>query len=111
MPINTFIYKDELYTKIIPSKALFNSNMIHEVTTRGSIFALNINTGVFTILPGFAAIPDGRERTYHLVETQDSKDRRGAAAMAAQVAAREAKEKLATLRKQLTAVQQTLEGM
>jgi len=27
--------------------------MIHEVVTRGDIFALNLETGEFTILPGY----------------------------------------------------------
>ena len=39
------------YIKIVPSKRLFNSTMIHEVVTRGDFFALNLLTNVFTVLP------------------------------------------------------------
>ena len=48
----TFIHNGQLYAKIVPSKRLFNSTMIHDVVTRGDFFALNITTGEFTILPG-----------------------------------------------------------
>lgn len=46
-----FTYKGNIYTKIIPSKRLFNSTMVHDVVTRGDMFALNVNTGLFTVLP------------------------------------------------------------
>jgi hypothetical protein len=36
---------------IVPSKTLFRSTTIHDVITRGDIFAVNLNTRVFTILP------------------------------------------------------------
>ena len=46
-----FIYEGAAYMKIVPSKRLFNSTMVHEVCTRGDIFAVNLETGVFTVLP------------------------------------------------------------
>ena len=53
MTLHTFNHNNTTYVKIIPSKKLFNSTMIHEVETRGDIFALNLETGEFTILPGY----------------------------------------------------------
>lgn len=54
--MKSFIYKSETYIKIIPCKRLFNSTTIHEVVTRGSFFALNLRTGIFTVIPGDAAV-------------------------------------------------------
>jgi len=53
MTLHTFNQNNTTYVKIIPAKKLFNSTMIHEVVTRGDIFALNLETGEFTILPGY----------------------------------------------------------
>lgn len=44
-------FNNEFWMKISPSKRLFNSTMVYEVINRGDIFALNINTLEFTILP------------------------------------------------------------
>lgn len=46
-----FIHNDIPHLKIIPSKRLFNSTMVYETINRGDFFALNLHTGVFTILP------------------------------------------------------------
>jgi hypothetical protein len=43
--------------RITPAKRLFNSTMIHEVVTRGDFFAVNLQTGVFTVLPQGADSP------------------------------------------------------
>ena len=56
-----FLYKQIPYQKIIPSKRLFNSTTIHEVVTRGDIFALNLLTGIFTVLPQGADINHGTD--------------------------------------------------
>lgn len=48
---NVFMLGGIPYIKIVPSKRLFNSTMIHEVVTRGDFFALNLLTNVFTVLP------------------------------------------------------------
>jgi len=48
---NVFMYDGIPYIKIIPSKRLFNSTMVHEVITRGDIFCLNLLTNIFTVLP------------------------------------------------------------
>ena len=55
-----FIYKDEPYMKIIPTKRLFNSTTIHEVVTRGDFFAVSLATNVFTVLPQGADSVDSR---------------------------------------------------
>ena len=51
MQLHTFIHNDQLHLKITPAKKLFNSTLIHEVVNRGDVFALNLSTGIFTILP------------------------------------------------------------
>jgi hypothetical protein len=53
---NGFNLNGSDYLKIIPSKALFKSTMIHDVVNRGDCFALNLHTGEFTIIPGTALI-------------------------------------------------------
>ena len=73
--INTFQYNGKIYTKITPAKTLFRSNLIHEATTRGSIFALDVQTGTFTILPGHA-MHEGNHREYELKESGRSVLRR-----------------------------------
>lgn len=49
--VGIFMHNGEPYLRIIPSKKLFNSTMIHEVVTRGDFFAVNLLTNIFTILP------------------------------------------------------------
>lgn len=49
--LSTFTHNDQLHLKITPAKKLFNSTLIHEVVNRGDVFALNLSTGIFTILP------------------------------------------------------------
>jgi hypothetical protein len=46
-----FTYNGDIWMHIVPSKTLFRSTTIHDVITRGDIFAVNLNTRVFTILP------------------------------------------------------------
>lgn len=50
--MKAFIHNGEVYLRCIPSKALFRSTMVHEVVNRGDIFAMNVNTQEFTIIPG-----------------------------------------------------------
>lgn len=47
-----FLYKDKIYTRILPSKRLFNSTTIYEVVNRGDIFCLCLDDMVFTVIPG-----------------------------------------------------------
>jgi hypothetical protein len=94
--MHTFIHNGSRYTKIIPSKKLFNSSLIHEVVTRGDFFALNIATGQFTVLPGSTLLHD--PVTYDLVETPASIEARSKR----QQLAEQAKATLALLKEQLT---------
>jgi hypothetical protein len=55
-----FEFNNSVYRKIIPCKTLFRSTTIHEVVNRGDIFALNLTTGVFTVLPGAALIQNAK---------------------------------------------------
>ena len=54
-----FVFKGQPLMRITPSKRLFNSTTIYEVINRGDIFALNLQTGVFSIIKG----SDYREAT------------------------------------------------
>lgn len=51
-----FYYNDSLYLRIIPAKRLFQSTLVHEVVTRGDVFAVHMETGQFTIVPGKASV-------------------------------------------------------
>ena len=48
----SFYYKNQLYIRVIPSKRLFNSTMVHEVVNRGDVFAVHVETQQLTIIPG-----------------------------------------------------------
>lgn len=60
-----FYYNDSLYLRIIPAKRLFNSTLVHEVVTRGDVFAVHMETGQLTVVPGKAQIV--------VASTQDTK--------------------------------------
>ena len=50
--MNTFIYENEIYIRVIPAKSLFKSSMVHEVVNRGDIFGVRVSDQVLTIIPG-----------------------------------------------------------
>jgi hypothetical protein len=50
--IKAFYYKDILYIRLVPSKALFNSTLVHQVVNRGDVFAMRVLDQQFTIIPG-----------------------------------------------------------
>lgn len=54
--LNAFYYRNELYIRTIPGKALFNSTMVHQVVNRGDVFALRVSDQSLTIVPGKAAV-------------------------------------------------------
>ena len=60
--MKAFLYKDELFIKVIPGKNLFKSTMVHEVINRGDIFAVRLSDNLLTIL-------DGNIEVEHLVLT------------------------------------------
>ena len=45
-----FYHEGQPYMRMIPAKGLFHSTTVYEVITRGDMFAVNLDTGVFTIL-------------------------------------------------------------
>lgn len=49
---NTFVFNNEPYMRVTPSKQLFHSTTVYEVITRGDFFAVNLATGILTILKG-----------------------------------------------------------
>lgn len=46
-----FVYNGIPYMRVTPVKRLFNSNMVHEVITRGDFFAVDLRSGSLTVLP------------------------------------------------------------
>lgn len=51
--LTTFTAPDgELYIRVIPSKALFRSTMVHEVVNRGDVFAIRVRDSTLTIISG-----------------------------------------------------------
>jgi len=51
-----FKYKERLFLRVLPAKRLFNSTTIWEVVNRGDIFAVDLETFVFTVIPGKATV-------------------------------------------------------
>ena len=39
------------FMRIAPVKSLLHSTLIHEVLARGDVFAVDLTTGMFTVLP------------------------------------------------------------
>lgn len=62
----TFLYKGELYIRVIPSKMLFRSTMVYEVVNRGDIFAIRASDSQLTVIPGTAAV---EHQTHFLMPT------------------------------------------
>lgn len=54
--LKTFIYNNELYIRLIPSKRMFQSTLIHEVVNRGDVFAMRVRDQQFTVIPGTADV-------------------------------------------------------
>ena len=52
----SFYYRNQLYIRVIPSKRLFNSTMVHEVVNRGDCFGLRVEDQQLTIIPGGAQV-------------------------------------------------------
>jgi len=50
--MKAFIYKDEIFIRLIPGKSMFRSTLVHETVNRGDIFAMRVSDQVFTIIPG-----------------------------------------------------------
>jgi len=51
-----FKYRDRFYLRIFPTKRLFNSTTVWEIVNRGDIFALDLETLQFTVIPGIANV-------------------------------------------------------
>lgn len=59
-PLNTIKFEGKTYIRVIPGKRLFQSNLIHSVVNRGDVFAVCLETGLLTILPGTAEVEKGK---------------------------------------------------
>jgi hypothetical protein len=47
-----FVFEGRPFMRVTPAKHLFHSTTVHEVVNRGDFFAVNLATGVLTILKG-----------------------------------------------------------
>lgn len=56
MNLKVFFHNSKHYIRATPVKSLFNSNLIHNVITRGDVFAVCLETGMLTIIPGTAEV-------------------------------------------------------
>ena len=54
--LNIIIFNNKPYIRVIPGKKLVQSNLIHSVVNLGDIFAVCLEDGVLTILPGVAEV-------------------------------------------------------
>jgi len=54
--MKALLYNGQAFIVMAPAKSLFKSSLIYEVTTRGDVFAMNIKTQVFTVIPGDADV-------------------------------------------------------
>jgi len=70
--MKTFTYAGELYIRVVPSKRLFNSTLIHEVVNRGDVFAVRVSDSTLTIVPGTA---DVTHTTHTLTPVETNHDR------------------------------------
>lgn len=52
IPRGEFLHEDAVWLRAVPSKALFNSTLIHEVINRGDFFAVRKRDGLLTIMNG-----------------------------------------------------------
>lgn len=50
--MKAFIYKEHTYIRAIPSKYMMNSTMLYEMTTRGDILAIDIDTQTLVCIKG-----------------------------------------------------------
>lgn len=71
--MKTFTYQDELYIRLIPSKRMFNSSLIHEVVNRGDVFAMRVSDQQFTVVPGTAVV---QHSEHYLAESPRSRSAR-----------------------------------
>lgn len=68
--LTTFTAPDgELYIRVIPSKALFKSTMIHEVVNRGDVFAIRVSDSTLTIISGKLAVEHSKHSLEEAIKT------------------------------------------
>lgn len=54
--MKAFLYNGDYYLRVIPVKRMFQSTMVHDVVTRGDIFAVRVKDSAFTVIPGNAQV-------------------------------------------------------
>lgn len=71
--MKTFLYQGELHIRLIPSKMMFRSSLVHEVVNRGDVFAMRVSDQQFTVIPGTSAV---QHMEHYLVEDSRSRTAR-----------------------------------
>ena len=69
--LNIIIFNNKPYIRVIPGKKLFQSNLIHSVVNRGDVFAVCLEDGVLTILPGVAEVEKSKAVVWIKQTTQE----------------------------------------
>jgi hypothetical protein len=54
--MKAFAYNGAIYVRLVPSKPLFRSTMVHEVVNRGDVFAMRLTDQMLTVVPGTADV-------------------------------------------------------
>lgn len=54
--LKAFTLNGEYYIRVVPSKSLFRSNLVHQVVNRGDVFAIRVRDSLLTIIPGTAEV-------------------------------------------------------
>lgn len=68
--LNTFTYAGQLYVRIVPSKQMFRSTMVHEVVNRGDVFAMRVSDQQFTVIPGTAQVTHHKHTITPILQEQ-----------------------------------------
>jgi hypothetical protein len=50
--MKAFIHNGRTYLRVIPSKFMMNSTMIYDITTRGDVLALDVETQKLVVVKG-----------------------------------------------------------
>lgn len=72
--LHTIKYKNKTYIRVIPGKRLFQSSMVHSVVNRGDVFAVCLEDGMLTILPGTAEVEKGKAVVWVQQDIEEAKE-------------------------------------
>lgn len=93
----------KLYSKVVPSKTLFHSTMVHEAVTRGDVFAIRLQDMSLTILSGKLVEAAEKINAYVIPHQEVAKETKQPAAKVDTIT-------VAKMKKQLKAIDAGLEA-